>query len=148
VTVGAVSRRVQQLKFFRRVYKASYETKQVEQLLDAIRLRGMLRDSLKRASIRVTRVQQAHHIIPVEAVKQCRLMQLAVLGKFKLNGVPNGVPLSLKQHKRRHSELGDYNRYVLGELLRIEEELGPRISQKKAREAVEALVKTLEGHFS
>jgi hypothetical protein len=139
---------VEQLKFFKRVFRASYDPGQVEQLLDAIRLRGMLRDNLKRASIRVTRVQQAHHIIPVEAVKQCRLMQLAVLGKFKLNGAANGVPLSLKQHKRRHDQLGDYNRYVLGELLRIEEELGPRISQKKAREAVEALAKTLEDHFS
>jgi len=142
------SRRVKQIKWFTKFFKKTFKSESVaNELIRAIKMRGALRDRLKAVG-KVSRKQQAHHIIPVEAVKQCRLMQKAVLAKFDLNGAGNGIALTLAQHKRRHRELGEYNRYVMAELLHLESRLPKNISRERARAEVENLVSQLRSHFS
>jgi hypothetical protein len=140
------SRRLKQLPTFTEFFKANFNVKHATELINAIKRRGDLRDNLKKLC-KVTRRQQAHHIIPVEAVKECRLMQKAVLGGFRFNGSGNGIPLSLTKHKKRHRQLGEYNRYVLGELLHLESKLPTDISFVRARLEVEILASKLSLHF-
>jgi hypothetical protein len=141
------SRRIKQIKFFSRCFKATYKlTEHADELIDAIKYRGMLRTNMRSFGT-IKRAEQAHHIIPIEALKQCRLVQKAVLAKFDINGTINGIGLSIAKHKNRHAEFDSYNRFIMGQLLDLESRLGPNISRSEARKAVEKFAKEMRGHF-
>jgi hypothetical protein len=140
------SRRVKQVTAFRIFFRETYNSARLaERLVQQIQRRGTLRDSI-RGTKRITRLQQAHHIIPIETVMQSRLVQKAVLDGFEMNGTMNGIALSIAQHKRVHAELASYNRYVLQELFNLEAKY-PNCTKSVARKEVIKLVKFLERQF-
>jgi A nuclease family of the HNH/ENDO VII superfamily with conserved AHH len=140
------SRRVKQVTAFRKFFKETYNSARLaEKLVKQIKLRGTLRDKLKDAR-KINRLQQAHHIIPVETVMQSRLVQKAVLEGFEINGIENGIALSIAQHKKRHSELASYNRFVLQELFNLEAKY-PNCTRAIAKREVDKLVKFLKQQF-
>ena len=139
------SRRVEQIKFFTRVFTKVYKTANARKLINAIKNRSNLRKAMREAR-KITRRQQAHHIIPVEAVKQCPIVQKAILEGFEINGLKNGAPLSLKKHKERHAEFENYNRFALGQLLDLESR-HPDIDGVGAKREVEAFAKLMAKYF-
>lgn len=140
------SRRIKQIRAFEIFFTETYNSVRLaEQLVREIKLRGTLREKLRDAG-KINRLQQAHHIIPIETVMQSRLVQKAVLEGFEINGIENGIVLSIAQHKRRHSELASYNRYVLQELFNLEARY-PNCSRKTAKREVNNLVKLLKNEF-
>jgi hypothetical protein len=138
--VALVSRRVKQIKAFTPFFRAIYKTDEaVKILIGAIKSRGTLRSNMEKVN-RIKATQQAHHVIPIESLMQCPLVQKAVLEGFLINGARNGLALSILQHKRGHADLGLYNRYVIGELLRAESMLPKNYTGKQAKQIVEKLV--------
>ena len=136
------SRRIRQIRAFTVFFEQTYRSAgAAEKLINQIKRRGNLRKALKDAD-KIKRLQQAHHVIPVETVMQSRLVQKAVLEGFEINGVDNGIALSIAQHKRRHTELASYNRYVLQELVVLEEKF-PKCTRATAKREVEKLLKVL-----
>jgi hypothetical protein len=77
---------------------------------------------------------------------QSRLVQKAVLEGFEINGIGNGIALSIAQHKKRHSELASYNRFVLQELFNLEAKY-PNCTRETAKREVNKLVKLLKEQF-
>jgi hypothetical protein len=144
--VALASRRVKQLTFFTACFTKAYRTtKNAEKLINAIRYRSNLRANMRNAR-KITRRQQAHHIIPIEAVKQCPIVQKAVLEGFEVNGLINGAALSLKKHKERHAEFDHYNNFALGQLLQLESRY-PNIDRKGAKEKVEEFAVFMRKYF-
>lgn len=141
------SRRVQQMAFFTKLFKAEYKiVKNVERLIAGIKDRGSLRWVMQEAGD-IARKEEAHHLIPVEALKQCPLAQKAVLGGFQINGRINGLALSIAKHRKVHATFDSYNRFVIGELLSLEARLGANVSQATARKEVEKLARLMRRHF-
>lgn len=139
------SRQVRQLKFFTRCFKAQYKNGATK-LIVSIKERGVLRIVMADSGT-IARAQQAHHLIPIEALKQCPLAQKAVLGGFPINGKINGLALSIRRHKKVHDAFDSYNRFVIGELLSLEARLGSGVSQATARKEVEKLARLMRRHF-
>jgi len=137
-----VSRRVAQAKAFLKFFKYTYKSEEIAvRLVSKIRQRGRLRDALKEAK-KIKRLEQAHHVIPIEALMQSRLVQKAVLGGFEINGIENGIAFTLRRHKSIHAEWGSYNRLVMQELFILEEKF-PDCSDKTAKREVRKLVQLL-----
>ena len=95
---------------------------------------------------KIAKRQQAHHIIPIEAVKQCPIVQKAVLEGFQINGTINGAALSIKKHRARHAEFDHYNNFALGQLLQLQSRY-PNIDRAGAREKVEEFAKLMRKYF-
>jgi hypothetical protein len=124
--------RTTKLNFFSGLFKKSYKGS-AKILIEAMNRRGNLRSVLTVAS----KKYHAHHVIPIEALQQCRLVQLAVLGGFKINGTENGMIVSIKTHKKFHASLNNSNRTIIGDILRIETKGMSHIeAAKKLRELV------------
>ena len=139
------SRQVRQLKFFTRCFKAQYRNGATK-LIAVIKERGLLRVVMQDTG-KIARTEQAHHLIPIEALKQCPLAQKAVLGGFQINGKINGLALSIRRHKKVHDSFDSYNRFVIGELLSLESRLGSAVSQATAKKEVEKLARLMRRHF-
>src|SRR5688500_13137667 len=117
-----VSRRVEQAKAFLKFFKHTYKSEAIaEKLVSKVRQRGKLREAVRKAGGIKRRKQQAHHIVPIEAFLQSRLVQKAVLGGFEINGAENGIAFSLSRHKKLHANWGSYNRLVMQELFILED---------------------------
>jgi hypothetical protein len=136
---------VKQIKAFTPFFRGIYKTDEaVKTLIGAIKSRGTLRSTMKK----IKATEQAHHVIPIEALMQCPIVQKAVLEGFLINdGKMNGLALTILQHKRGHADLGLYNRYVIGELLRTESMLPKNYTGKQAKKAVVKLVATIKKDY-
>jgi hypothetical protein len=144
--VALASRRVKQITFFTACFKTAYRTtKNAEILINAIKYRSSLRANMRKAR-KITRRQQAHHIIPIEAVKQCPIVQKAILDGFQINGTINGAALSIKKHRERHAEFDHYNNFALGQLLELQSRY-PNIDRAGAREKVEEFAEFMRKYF-
>ena len=134
-----VSRRVRQAEAFTIFFTETYRSARLaKELVDKIRQRARLRDALKDAN-KIKRLEQAHHVIPIEALMQSRLVQKAVMGGFNINGLENGIAFTLRRHKSLHAEWGSYNRLVMQELFNLEARFG-NCDQKTARREVRKLI--------
>lgn len=147
--MALASRRVKQLPFFTDCFKTAYKTtKNAEILINSIKYRSKLRRSMRTAR-KIAKRQQAHHIIPIEALKQCPIVQKAVLAVpegFQINGTINGAALSIKKHRERHAEFDHYNNFALGQLLQLQARY-PNIDRAGAKEKVEEFAKFMRKYF-
>jgi RHS repeat-associated protein len=57
--------------------------------------------------------KEAHHLIPIQALKESEVVQAALLKGFDINGVLNGVELAKDTHLAGH---GEWNQLVLQQL--------------------------------
>lgn len=53
---------------------------------------------------------EAHHLVPIQALKESEVVQAAVTAGFDINGIKNGVELSNEFHHAGHS---DWNKLVI-----------------------------------
>ena len=81
-------------------------------------------------------------MLPIETIMQSRIVQKAVLEGFQINGIENGIALSLAKHKRQHAEWGSCNRLVLQELFNLEAKY-QNCTRETAKREVRKLVKFL-----
>jgi hypothetical protein len=130
-----MSKRVIELEAFTKIFTEVYSAAAATKLIGQIRQRGNLRTVL-----RCNPGQQAHHVIPIQALKESRLVQKAVLGGFDINGAGNGIRMSIKRHYGRHETKLKYNNHVLGELFI----LGDKYRDCTNEEAVEQVHKLIE----
>jgi RHS repeat-associated protein len=82
-------------------------------IVKAIDGRGTLRDALKKAG-KVADGEIAHHLIPVQALKESEVVQAAVAAGFDFNGTVNGLGVDAKKHNSGGHK--NYNKSVLGKL--------------------------------
>lgn len=76
---------------------------------------------------------EAHHLIPIEALKKLEVVQAAVTAGFDINGVLNGIAASRNTHLVGHRE---WNIMVM-DALRNWAERHPGYTNQEARQYIE-----------
>lgn len=103
---------------------------------NTITQRSLLRRQL--AGIRAT--EEAHHLIPVELLKDNQVVKKAVEEGFDFNGIANGIPLEKYVNgSGRHAAHGNYTDQIRQALLNFEKN-NPSYSAADAKQFLEILV--------
>ncbi len=85
--------------------------------------------------------KEAHHLIPIQALKESKVVQAAVEAGFEFNGKINGIALP-----KGHEPHLDYNRSVMNELQRWEK-ANPNYTPEMAKAKVEQLAVKLRNRL-
>ena len=131
-------------------YKGYKFWKRIDRISDRI---DAVADNVKRASTKLAKSLgglekgfQAHHLIPVQALKQSAVVQDAIAAGFKFNGKKNGIGVKAfrkKSGKGQHANHPAYNTQVLDKLKKFAQD-NPDYTPKEAKAFVEGMAKELK----
>lgn len=86
---------------------------------------------------------RAHHLIPIQALKESKVVQYAVEAGFDFNSVENGKFLHKNIHNSSHP---DYSIAIMSEFKALERRY-PNLTKNDAKDRVEDFVKKLKNCF-
>lgn len=101
------------------------------EITKVIESRGSLRKSM---GLGIGDPRQAHHILPIEALKESKTLQGLVIHGFDFNGALNGFPINPSIHSATH--FAGHNEWVIKQL-NDWEKLHPNFELNEAKQFVE-----------